>query len=315
MSMKVGVIGAGYWGSKHVDEYSQLPGADLQWVVDASSEARSQMESKFGVPNTTADIQEMLRSDVEAVSVCVGNDQHHEVARRVLEAGKHVLVEKPLTMSFETSQDLVDLAEEMDLTLAVGHIYRFNNAVDELRRRVNDGYFGDVYTLIARWTTLCDPFPGRDVVFDLAPHAFDIMNYTLGEWPERITCTGRAYRRPELEESAFITAEFPSGAMGHIEASWLLPGKVRSVELVGSERAAHIDALSQQFTIHESDRSFDAGVRPNNTIRDELQHFIEAVGTGDHTLNSGIVGRNTVRCVQAAVQSMREHTVVELDWD
>lgn len=315
MSMKVGVVGAGFWGSKHVDEYTQIPEADLQWVVDPSNDAREFCASEYGVPNVTADLDDMLRSDVDAVSVCVANDLHHEIARRVLEAGKNVLVEKPLTMSYETSDDLVRLAQDMDLTLAVGHVFRFNNAITELRKRVKDGYFGDIFTLIGRWTTLCDPFPGRDVVFDLAPHAFDIMNHVLDEWPYRITCTGRAYRRPELEESAFITAEFPSGTMGHIEASWLLPGKVRSVEVVGSERAAHIDALSQQFTIHEPDNSFDAGVRPNNTIRTELEHFIEAVRKRDHTINSGIVGRNTVRCVETAVRSMREHTVIELDWD
>ncbi len=312
--MKVGVIGAGYWGRKHVDEYSHIPEADLQWVVDPSKEAREFCAANYGVPNTTAEISDLLSSDVDAVSVCVTNDMHHGIARQVLEAGKHVLVEKPLTMDEATSRDLVALAHDNDLTLAVGHIFRFNNAMTELRERVKDGFFGDVFSIINRWTTLCDPFPGRDVVFDLAPHAFDILNFVLDEWPERITCVGGAYRRKELEETAFISAEFPSGILGHIEASWLLPGKVRTVEVMGRDRSAHIDTLSQKFTVHESDYNFDLDIERNNTIRTELEHFLEAVKKGDHTINSGTVGLNTVRCLEASIRSMREHRSIELDW-
>ncbi len=313
--MKVGVIGAGYWGRKHVDEYSHIPGADLAWVADLSPESRKFCQENYDVPNVTADHRELLNSDVEAISICVANDLHFDVAREALQAGKHVLVEKPLTMTTQTSRQLVDLAAEQDLTLAVGHIYRFNNAILKLRELAKDRYFGEVFGIISRWTTLCDPFPGRDVVFDLAPHAFDILNFVLDEWPERITCNGGAYRRKELEEMAFITAEYPSGILGHIEASWLLPGKVRSVEVMGRERSAHVECLSQKMRIHESGYDFDMDVERNNTIRTELEHFLDAVSRGDHATNSGLVGMKTVACLEAAVTAMREKRVVELSWD
>ncbi len=161
---------------------------------------------------------------------------------------------------------------------------------------------------------MCDPFPNRDVVFDLAPHAFDIMNFILDEWPERITCAGKAHRRPKLEESAFITAEFPSGAIGHVEASWLLPGKVRTVDIVGSERAAHINALTQETTVHHGEDHWDANVRQNNTIRSELEAFVGSCKSGKNGTNSGLVGAKVVRCVEASVFSMRNHEVVELLW-
>jgi UDP-N-acetylglucosamine 3-dehydrogenase len=312
--MKVGVIGAGYWGRKHVDEYSRLKGAELAWVADPSKEAREFCKSTYHVAHTTADYKELLKSDVEAVSICVDNKLHHQVAADALRAGKHVLVEKPLTLDSKTSAQLLALADEQDLTLAVGHIYRFNNAITKLRELAQDRYFGSIFSIISRWTTLEKQSPPRDVVFDLAPHAFDILNFTLNEWPTRITATGRAFRRPSMEEMAFITAEFPSGVLAQIEVSWLLPGKVRTVEVMGSERAARIDCLSQKFMVDESGASFDLGVQRNNTLATELDHFLDAIRAGDHTLNSGKVGLGTVRCLEASVESLRTHKSIELTW-
>lgn len=312
--LQVGVIGAGYWGRKHVDEYSKLPGAKLAWVADPSKEARDLCHAKYGVPNLTADYHELLRSDVQAVSVCVDNSLHYKVAADALRAGKHVLVEKPLTLDAASSQDLIELAAANDLTLAVGHIYRFNNAILKLRELHQKRHFGPIYSIINRWTTLEARSPPRDVIFDLAPHAFDILNFVLGEWPTRITATGRAFRRPALEEMAFITAEYPSGTLGHIELSWMLPGKVRQIEVLGRDRAARIDCLSQKFDVLEAAGPTDLGIVANNTIATELMHFLEAIRAGDHTLNSGHVGLGTVRCLEASVRSMRTHQSVELSW-
>lgn len=311
--MNVGVIGAGFWGQKHVEEYLGIKDANLTWVADPSPEA-TVMAKKAGVPYVTNRVDTLLDSEVEAVSICVPNDDHFQIARQAIRAGKNVLVEKPLTDNYHTSQVLVEEAREAGVTLAVGHVFRFNNAINELRRRHRKGFFGEAYSLIARWTTLCPPIPDRGVIFDLTPHAFDIMHHVLGEWPTHVTAVGKGHRRPIYEEAAFVTAEFPSGTVGHVEASWLLPGKVRSVELVGSVRSAHVDALNQYLTIHDEESSFDAGVKPNNTIRDELVHFLDSCRNGHHSVNSGEIGRDVVRCVSAAVESMRQKRTVEVSW-
>lgn len=314
MSVKVGVIGAGHWGRKHVDEYSHIPEAELAWVADPRIEVQEACRRDYEVPNTTADPAELLESDVDAVSICVPNEHHFPLVQEALGAGKHVLVEKPITLHSSDARQLADQAKEAGLTLAVGHIYRFNNAMHRLRQAVEEDYFGEVFGIVTRWTNLERAFDDRDVLFDLAPHAFDILDYALGEWPESVTCTGAGYRRPGSLEMAFATARFPSGRLGHLELSWLLPGKTRTVQVMGRERSAWIDCLTQEFRVHESGYDFDLDVDRNNTLRDELEHFLHNVEHGSPSQNDAELGMRTVACIEACHESLKTGRTIDVDY-
>ena len=309
------VIGVGYWGKKIVCEYSQLAKRNskvsLYAVCDFSEKNLEFCNENYHVPNLMKYPKDVIaRREIDAVNICTPNETHFEICRMALEEGKHVLVEKPMTLNSDEAYKLVDLAREKNLTLLVGHIYRFNNALKKVRSLIRDGFFGDVFYLKLKWTTLIPPFEGRDIITDLAPHPFDILNFLLDDWPSKITCKAKAYRREKLEEMAYVIAEFGKNVMGHLELSWLLPEKTREVYIVGSKRSAKIDCLVQDIKAFENGHFFDIPVKRNNTIQAELEHFIDCIknnNDGNHNYliqNGGLVGANVVKLLEVAKRSV-----------
>jgi UDP-N-acetylglucosamine 3-dehydrogenase len=141
--MKVGVIGTGYWGRKIVDEYTKIDGVDLVGVSDLDSKNAEFCRERYGVRDTYDDYSDLLDlEELMAVNVCTPNASHYEICRAALEKGKHVLVEKPITMTSAEGWDLVKMAQDRGLTLSVGHIFRFNNALAEVRRLIGERFFG-----------------------------------------------------------------------------------------------------------------------------------------------------------------------------
>ena len=306
--IKVAVLGAGYWGRKIVDEYCNIPSVKLKAVSDISDENLEFCRDRYGVENLYKDYRELLEDDsITAVNVCLPNKLHYTVCREALESGKHVLVEKPMTVTSEEGWDLVKIAQEGNLTLSVGHIYRFNNAMLEIKRLIEQKFFGRVFLMNFEWKNLEKSFQDRDVIVDLAPHYFDIMNFLLGDWPSSITCIGRPYRRRELEEAAYIISELDSGTLAHADINWLSPKKVRQIEIVGENRSVIIDAVAQEATVYESGYTYRLGIERNNTIRTELIHFLQSIGDPlTETRNSGIIGVKTVEMIEQAKRSLVE---------
>lgn len=307
-NIKVAVLGTGYWGRKIVDEYCNIPSVQLKAVSDISDENLEFCRDRYGVEDLHKDYREVLEDDsITAVNVCLPNNLHYTACREALESGKHVLVEKPMTVTSEEGWDLVNLAQEGNLTLSVGHIYRFNNAMLEIRRLIDQKFFGRVFLMNFEWKNLEKPFKDRDVIVDLAPHYFDIMNFLLGDWPTRITCIGHPYRRGELEEAAYIISELDSGTMAHADINWLSPKKVRQIEIVGENRSVIVDAVAQEATVYESGYTYRLGIERNNTIRTELIHFLQSIGDPlTETRNSGIIGVKTVEMIEQAKRSLVE---------
>jgi len=318
----VTVIGAGYWGKKVIGEYARLAkeNSDLRLfeVCDLSKENLEYCSTNFGVAYLTRNYKEVLKSpEVDAVNICTPNETHYQICREALECGKHVLVEKPMTLSSLEAYELVELAQKRNLVLSVGHIFRFNNALREVRRLIKEGFLGQIFSLRLRWTTLMKPIEGRDIITDLAPHPLDILNFLLDMSPIKITCRAKAYRRKRLEETALIMAEFENEIMAQIELSWLLPGKTREVTVIGSERAVRVDCSTQNVDVFEEDRSYRLNVQRNNTIEAELRHFIECIQNcglnNDFTVeNSGVKGAQVVKLLEAARSSLEEDRTVSV---
>ena len=309
------VIGVGNWGKKIVCEYAQLAkrnsNVSLCAVCDLLEKNLEFCNENYRVPYVTKYHKEVIaRREIDAVNICTPNETHFEICRAALEEGKHALVEKPITLNSDEAYKLVDLARAKNLVLLVGHIYRFNNALKKVRSLIKDGFFGDVFYLKLQWTTLVPPFEGRDIITDLAPHPFDIINFLLNDWPVKITCKAKTYRREKLEETAYVIAEFNNDVMAHIELSWLLPEKTREVYIVGSKRFAKIDCLAQDIKGFENGRFYGIPVERNNTIQAELEHFIGCIennnaGNNDYPIqNSGLLGANVVRLLEAARRSV-----------
>jgi len=321
--INIGVIGAGYWGKKIVDEYVRLGKQNLhinlQTVCDIREENLKFCES-YAVPSLTKYHKEAISSpEVDAINICTPNETHFDLCREALMAGKHVLVEKPMTLGSAEAYELVELAQKQNLVLSVGHIFRFNNALKITRTLIKKGFFGDLFYLNLRWTTLITPIEGREIISDLAPHPFDILHFLLEKWPEKITCKAKAYRRKKLEEMAYILAEFADNTMAHIELNWLSPGKTREVCVVGSNGFAKIDCLSQKMEVFEKNDFRDVYVKRNNTIEEELEHFVYCIQNNNVVNNSyinessGLLGAHVVKLLEIARKSAEEERTEGVD--
>jgi UDP-N-acetylglucosamine 3-dehydrogenase len=196
--------------------------------------------------------------------------------------------------------------------LQVGHIFRFNNALKRIKSLIVNGYFGDLYYLKLQWTTWMPSPLGRDIIFDLGPHPIDIMHFLLGRWPLKVGCTGKAYRRQSLEEVAFFNLDFGEQLMAHVELSWLEPGKTRELTVMGAKRAAKVDCLNQTIEIFEDDggEHFSLKVNENNTIFDEVQHFVNSIRDENNHKNPGPVGACNISVLESLKKSLQEERIV-----
>lgn len=321
-SVNVAVIGAGYWGSRVTKEYLQLAGinpkVNLLMVCDMKDENLQSCKEAFGLPEKKLvdDYKSVLDSElVNAVHICTPNETHYQICKEALNAGKNVLLEKPMALRAKSAWEVVGIAENRGLILQVGHIFRFNNALKMIKDLMVQNYLGELYYLKLQWTTLCPSPLGRDIIFDLGPHPVDILNYLLNKWPVTVTCKAKAYRRKTLEELAYATMEFDEKLIAHMELSWLEPGKTRQLTVIGSERSAIVDCLNQAIQVYENgDRDgYGLKVVKNNTILDEVNHFAESILSGKNSRNPGIVGAGNVAILESLKRSLRTNRTVKGD--
>ena len=228
-----------------------------------------------------------------------------------------MLVEKPLTLNSKEAYQLVEIARESKRVLCVGHIHRFNNGVRELRQAMNTGVLGELYYVRFGWTGFLPPQGYREVITDLAPHPFDICNYLLDMWPNKITCRGKGYRTKENEEVAFITAEHPNGLAAQVEVSWLDREKRRDVTVVGSKGMAYLDCSEQKGVLHGSS-STQISITPSNTLREEVTHFVDCISNSLDSkpfanLSDGVLGARVVSVLEAARESLRQERTVRVE--
>ncbi len=322
--INVAVIGAGYWGRKIIGEYLQLsnfdPEVNLTKVCDLTQDNLRFVHERLGVAKKclSAEYKEVIYKDnIDAVHICTPNDTHFEFCKEALSAGKHVLLEKPMALTSKEAWELVKMAKSKDLCLQVGHIFRFNNALKAVHDLIAENYFGNLYYLKLQWTTLMPSPLNRDIIFDLGPHPVDIMNYLLEKWPNKVACSARAYRRSSLEEVAFITMEFDDNVIAHVELSWLQPGKVRELNVMGSKRSAKVDCLDQTVRVFEdnNDSSFGLDVIKNNTIFDEVNHFVNSIEGKNNHRNPGTVGAGNVTVLEDLKKSLAKEKMVHVGLD
>jgi len=322
--VNVGVIGVGYWGKKVLSEYAQLakenPDVDLLGACDLS-ESNLKFCEDYSLPFMTKYYKEVMACpEIDAVHICTPSETHYEICREALEAGKHVIVEKPMTLNSGEAYKLVELAHEKGLILSVGHIFRFNNALQKVRSLIMNGFLGDFFWLKLQWTAFMPLMVGRDVITDLAPHPFDILNFLMNDWPSKITCKAKAYRTEKQEETAHIIAELRNNIMANIELSWLHPQKVREVSVMGSKGFVKTDCLTQEVNAFENGHFYNIPVERNNTIAAELAHFAECVqnnhvsNNGYLNRNDGLLGANVVKLLEVARRSMEKERTERVEF-
>lgn len=310
----VGVIGAGYWGKKHVEELTRIGlKVTVSDLIDSNLEF---CKNKFGCLVIKNYIELLKKPEIRAVTIAAPNELHFQICKNALENGKNVLLEKPMTTSYSQAKELVDLANRLDLVLNVGHIYRFNNAIRKIKSLLDADYFGEVQIVKLTWTNR-EPVWNRDIIFDLAPHPFDIIHFLLGKNPEEVACIGEAYRRVGGEEAAFVNAKVGK-TLVNLEMSWLTPEKIRRLVLVGSDKTAFVDCLTQEIKIHDHNTKENTPIiqtQPNNTLQDELKRFVETIESGNRSksIADGQIGAEIVKILEFTKRSLDEKRVLTVE--
>jgi len=276
--LKVGIIGAGYWGKKHVDEYSAL-GHEV-FVSDLSENNLEFCRLNYKT-QTTNDYKDILNDDeIKTVSICTPNSTHHQFAIEALKAGKNILLEKPIDVSSKKSDEIIRLSKEKNLVVLIGHIFRFNNAITKTKEIIQSKTLGKIFNVNLLWNNLEPIFKDRDILFDLGVHPLDILDNIFNKTPKNIYCVGEGFRQNNAEFAIInyhIKNDFSDkDIFVNIELSWLNPIKNRKMIIIGSEKTAIVECVQQKIQIinNQSGVIETVNVNPNNTIRDELEYFL-----------------------------------------
>ena len=324
--VRVAVVGAGAWGFNHVRTFEALADCNLQVVVDSDEKALARVRKSFRDLKTENDYRPIVRGeDLDAVVVATSAESHYEVAKAALEAGKHVLVEKPLVLHAEQGEELIELAEKGGLVLAVGHLLLYHAAVQKLKDLVDSGELGDIYYMYTSRINLGKVRTTENALWSFAPHDISMMLYLVGQLPNLVLATGQSYLNPGIEDVTFFTLHFPDNTMGHGQVSWLDPHKSRKITVVGSKKMVVFDDMESTEKIKLYDKGVDTPpayetygeyqtlrigdiviprLRMSEPLKNECQHFIDCVKSGKKPLSDGHEGLQVVRVLEAAQRSL-----------
>lgn len=329
--MRVAVIGVGTMGRHHARVYSELPEADLVAISDSDSIRAESTANKFGIRAYT-DHREMLEKEKpDAVSVVVPTAMHEKVGMDALDAGVNILIEKPIAATLEEGTRLIQKARAVNKQLMIGHVVRFDPALQALKQKLDAGELGRIYQIFCR---RAGPFPTRiqdvGVVIDLAPHDVDIMRFLAGTNPTRVYSEIEQRIHTDHEDLLWATLRFPDGVIGGLEINWLTPTKIREVLVLGERGMFRADGLTQDLYFYEnsnanvqwatlqtikgvSEGSMTRFAIPRfEPLKAELQAFLKAIQDGQPVPISGEDGLAALKVSLALVESGQTHRVVEV---
>lgn len=330
--IKTAAIGVGSMGRNHVRVYTELADADLLAVADVNEEQARAIGEKYGVQGY-GDYREMLEQEQpEAVTIAVPTAMHEEVASAAMQAGAHVLIEKPIASTVAEGEALIAMAKELDRKLMVGHIVRFNPAIQALKQKLMAGELGRIFQILCRRV---GPFPARirdvGVIVDLAPHDIDIMRYLTGSEPIRVFAELEKRVHTEHEDLLLGLLRFDNSITGSLEINWLTPSKVREIIVLGERGMFVVNDLTQDLFFYENAEvggelwpvlGTIKGVSEGQMVRyqldryeplkAELQAFLTAVADETPVPVSGEDGLTALRLALALIESGQSNQVVEV---
>src|SRR3989475_5040091 len=324
--LKLGVIGYGYWGPNIVRNFSSQPDCQLVAICDKNPKAVAQVLSRHPAVHATSNLDEVTSSSkIDAVAIVTPVSTHYELAKKALENGKHVFVEKPFTATSAQAEELIELAERKHLVIMVDHTFLFTGAVRKIKELIDGGVLGPLYYYDSTRVNLGLFQHDVNVIWDLAPHDLSIMDHLIGLEPELVEATGGAHLNG-LEDVAYITLYFPGNVIAHINVNWLSPVKVRTT-LVGGERKMLVwNDLEPAEKIKIYDRGVEVGteqgvhqllvsyrsgdmwapkVEETEALQLETRYFLDCVAEGKRPFNDGRAGLRVVKMLEAADASLK----------
>jgi predicted dehydrogenase len=321
--LRVAVAGLGYWGPNIARNLTALPDAELLWCCDADEANRARIAPMFPSARFTADLDEVLADDgVDAVALATPVPTHAPLAIRVLEAGKHCFVEKPLAQSSASAEAVVAAAAAAERTLMVGHLLEYHPGVVKLKELIDAGELGRVLYIYGNRLNLGKLRADENALWSLGAHDVSVLLRLAGEEPHEVEARGESYMREGIEDVVFCFMRFPSGLAAHLHLSWLDPHKERRFTVVGEHRMATFDDMALEGKIAVYDKGFDqqadsygeyitrsgdiwsprlSNVEP---LRTECAHFVASMREGTAPISDGAAGLRVVRVLEALQRSL-----------
>jgi predicted dehydrogenase len=321
------VIGGGGWGRNHVRNFAEIPSCRLKTVCDLNEKTLAAHLAAHKSIGVTTDARQVFADpQVHAVVIATDAPSHYRLACEALDAGKHVLVEKPMSLAPADAEDLVRRAETAKRILMVGHLLEYHPCVLQLKDLVDRGQLGALRYVYCQRVNLGVIRKDENAWWSLAPHDVSIILYIFQAEPVTVTAQGQAYLRPGVEDVVFAQLKFADGRMAHVHVSWFDPHKIRKVTLVGADKMATFDDMDASEKI----RIYDKGVDVAGTVVDyeralsirsgdilipktpggeplriECLHFLECIEKGKVPRSDGRDGLRVVRVLDAAARSLK----------
>ena len=325
--LRIGVIGYGYWGPNIVRNFSAANGSEVIMVCDMNQQTLKKVKKAYPQINVTDNIDELIKNpEVDAIAIVTPVFTHHELAKKALEAGKSVFLEKPFTYTVAEAEELIELAAKKNLKLMVDHTFLYSGAVRKIRQLIDDGILGDLYYFDSVRVNLGLFQHDVNVVWDLAPHDISIMDYCIDEKPQAVVATGVGHFSRGLEDVAYLTFYYSHNIIAHINVNWLSPVKVRTT-LIGGEKkmlvwndiepdekikiydkGVKVKTKEGQYNLLVDYRSGDMWapkVEQTEALKLMAEKFVNYVKNGEPVVNDGIAGLNNVKMLEAANKSLK----------
>jgi predicted dehydrogenase len=317
-AVSIGVVGLGYWGPNLARNFDALPDAELRWCCDARPELRERYGAQYRSTRFTGELEDLLGDpSLDAIVLATPVPTHAELATRVLDAGKHCFVEKPLAQSVADAERAVAAAERAGKVLMVGHLLEYHPAVSKLKEIADGGELGSIHYIYSNRLNLGQLRADENALWSLGAHDISVILRLADEEPFEVSARGEAYMRDGVEDVVFAFLRFPSGLAAHLHLSWLDPHKERRFTVVGSKRMATFDDMDTERKVTVYDKGFDATADsygeyitrsgdiwspriPNaEPLRLEAQHFVDCVREGRTPVSDGHSGLRVVRVLEA----------------
>ncbi|CAG0993594.1 myo-inositol 2-dehydrogenase / D-chiro-inositol 1-dehydrogenase [Myxococcaceae bacterium] len=324
--LRLGVVGYGYWGPNLLRNFAETPGVEVVWCSDVREERRELVGRRYPAVRATARVADLFEdSGLDAVAIATPVHTHHRLAKQALEAGKHVLVEKPMAATVAEAEELVALADRLGLVLMVDHTFVYTGAVQKMKELLVSGELGDLYYFDSVRVNLGLFQHDIDVLWDLAPHDLSILTDLVEKPPRFVSAHAVDHTGSGLADMAYMTVHYDDAFLAHFHVNWLSPVKVRRILVGGSRRMVLFDDMEPSEKIRVYDRGVTVGskegiyktlvdyrtgdmwaprIELKEALARECEHFVECVRLRKAPRSGGEAGLAVVRLLDAASRSM-----------
>ena len=326
--INVSVIGVGYWGPNIIRNFVANSRTNIEFCCDLKEERLSAIRKIYPSLKTTRDYHEIITNpNVDLVAICTPVFTHYEIAKAALEAGKHVLIEKPMTSTSQQSEELLNIAEKKKLKIFVDHTFVYTGAVRKIKELIKSNEIGDLYYFDSVRVNLGLFQHDVNVIWDLAPHDISIMHYLLDKYPESVVATGADHLGEGLENVAYLTVYYPNNLIAHIHTNWLSPVKIRQTLLAGTKKMIVWDDNEPSEKVRIYDKGIEViqsadevynmliqyrtgdmycpKINSSEALGVEMDHIVDCLEKNEKAVADGKAGWMVVKILEAAQESIK----------